>query len=264
MFCSDSNDMAHNQGGALRARNVTVRFRGITAIDGVSLALAPGDICGLIGPNGAGKTTLVNVLSGLETPSQGQVTLDERPTQGWPPHRFRRCGVARSFQAGRLFRELTVAEHIIVPALNLGFSRREAVAHARELLAWVKLAHKTDVSAGALVGTDERRLGIARALAAKPRFVLLDEPAAGMSEIECEEITRLITAIPKTFGAGVLLVDHNMAVVMRACDRIHVLDSGRMIAEGAPAEVCSNQAVVSAYLGSVPVRQRQPVIVDAA
>ena len=264
MCCSDSNDMAHNQGGALRACNVTVRFHGITAIDGVSLALAPGDIRGLIGPNGAGKTTLVNVLSGLETPSQGQVTLDDRPTQGWPPHRFRRSGVARSFQAGRLFRELTVAEHVIVPAVNLGFSRRQAVAHARELLAWVNLAQMTDVTAGALVGTDERRLGIARALAAKPRFVLLDEPAAGMSEIECEEITRLITAIPKTFGAGVLLVDHNMTVVMRACDRIHVLDSGRMIAEGAPAEVRSNQAVVSAYLGSFPVRQRQPVIVDVA
>jgi branched-chain amino acid transport system ATP-binding protein len=114
------------------------------------------------------------------------------------------------------------------------------------------------------VGTDERRLGIARALSAEPRFVLLDEPAAGMSETECEEIIHLITAIPKTFGAGVLLVDHNMAVVMRACDRIHVLDSGRMIAEGAPAEVRSNRAVISAYLGVAPVRQRQPGIVDAA
>jgi len=264
MCCSASNDMAHSQGGALRAHNVTVRFHGIAAIDGVSLVLESGDIRGLIGPNGAGKTTLVNVLSGLETPSQGHVTLDQRPTRDWPAHQFRRCGVARTFQAGRLFRELSVAEHVIVPAVNLGFSPRQAVAHARELLAWVNLAHKTDVTAAALGGTDERRLGIARALAAKPRFVLLDEPAAGMSEIECQEITRLITAIPKTFGAGVLLVDHNMAVVMRACERIHVLDSGRMIAEGTPAEVRSNRAVISAYLGTVPVRQRQRVNVDAA
>jgi branched-chain amino acid transport system ATP-binding protein len=264
MCCSGSDDMVHDGGGALCAHNVTVRFHGITAIDGVSLALAPGDIRGLIGPNGAGKTTLVNVLSGFQAPSQGDITLDDRPARGWPPHQFRRQGIARSFQAGRLFRELTVAEHLIVPAVNLGFSRRRAVAHAREILAWVNLADKTNITAGALVGTDERRLGIARALSAEPRFVLLDEPAAGMSETECEEIIHLITAIPKTFGAGVLLVDHNMAVVMRACDRIHVLDSGRMIAEGAPAEVRSNRAVISAYLGVASVRQRQPGIVDAA
>jgi len=256
--------MVDTQAGALRAHNVTVRFQGITAINEVSLSLEPGDIRGLIGPNGAGKTTLVNVLSGLETPSCGHVTLDGRSLQGRPPHQFRRRGIARTFQSGRLFGELTVAENVIVPAVNLGFTSRQAAAHARELLAWVNLADKTELIAGILAGTDNRRLGIARALAANPRFILLDEPAAGMSEIECEEITRLITAIPQTFAAGVLLIDHNMEVVMRACERIHVLDSGRMIAEGAPAEVRSNQAVISAYLGIVVTGQRRRVNVDAA
>jgi branched-chain amino acid transport system ATP-binding protein len=256
--------MVDTQAGALRAHNVTVRFQGITAINEVSLSLEPGDIRGLIGPNGAGKTTLVNVLSGLEAPSCGHVTLDGRSLQGKPPHQFRRKGIARTFQSGRLFGELTVAENVIVPAVNLGFTPRQATAHARELLAWVNLADKTELTAGILAGTDNRRLGIARALAANPRFILLDEPAAGMSEIECEEITRLITAIPQTFGAGVLLIDHNMGVVMRACERIHVLDSGRMIAEGAPAEVRSSQAVISAYLGTVVTGQRRRVNVDAA
>ena len=234
---------------ALEAREVTIRFEGLTAVDSVNETLRPGEILGLIGPNGAGKTTLVNALTGFQMPADGNVILGDKVVSGLTPHWFRRHGVARTFQAGRLFREMPVSENIEVAAVSLGLNRRKARAHAMELLDWLGLADRAKLPAGVLPYTDERRVGIGRALAMKPSFVLLDEPAAGMSDLECDEIMKIVSEIPQKFGCGVLLIEHNMRVIMGVCERIHVLDSGRTISRGSPQEVQNDPAVIKAYLG---------------
>jgi branched-chain amino acid transport system ATP-binding protein len=237
------------QAAELAARDITVRFQGLMAIAQVDLTVQRREVFGLIGPNGAGKTTLVNVLSGFQRPSSGQVLLGGDDTTGWPPDRFRRHGVARTFQAGRLFKDMTVAENVEVTAVGLGLSRRQAHHHAMAMLDWVGLAGRAERLAGTLPYTDERRVGIARALVLSPAFVLMDEPAAGMSDAECEDLMALIAAVPKEFNTGVLLIEHNMHLIMGVSDRILVLDGGRTIAQGTPAEIQSNEAVIAAYLG---------------
>ena len=235
--------------GTLAAAALSVRFQGLTALADVDLAVARGEVLGLIGPNGAGKTTLVNCLTGFQAPVSGRVLLDGRDTAGWKPERYRRAGVARTFQSGRLFRSLTVLENVEVTGIGLGFTRVRAARHARETLDWLGIGRIADKVAGTLPYTDERRVGIARALVLRPSFILLDEPAAGMSDAECDELMGFVAAIPKVFRCGVLLIEHNMRIVMGACDRIHVLDGGRTIAEGTPAEIQRDQAVIAAYLG---------------
>ena len=234
---------------ALEAREVTIRFEGLTAVDSVNETLRPGEILGLIGRNGAGKPTLVNALTGFQMPADGNVILGDKVVSGLTPHWFRSHGVARTFQAGRLFREMPVSENIEVAAVSLGLNRRKAHAHAMELLDWLGLADRAKLPAGVLPYTDERRVGIGRALAMKPSFVLLDEPAAGMSDLECDEIMKIVSEIPQKFGCGVLLIEHNMRVIMGVCERIHVLDSGRTISRGSPQEVQNDPAVIKAYLG---------------
>ena len=185
---------------ALEAREVTISFEGLTAVDSVNEKLQPGEILGLIGPNGAGKTTLVNALTGFQMPAAGEVRLGEKIVSGLTPHWFRRHGVARTFQAGRLFREMPVSENIEVAAVSLGLNRKKANAHAMELLEWLGLADRAKLPAGVLPYTDERRVGIGRALAMNPSFVLLDEPAAGMSDLECDEIMKIVSEIPTKFA----------------------------------------------------------------
>lgn len=233
----------------LAARNVTVRFRGLAALSGVSLQLTRREILGLIGPNGAGKTTLLNCLSGFQPLTDGQVLIAGKDTGSMSPRDFRRAGVSRTFQAGRLFRGMSALENLEVAAVGLGQRRRYAEAHGREILDWLGIAHLADKMAGTLPYTDERRVGIGRALMLSPAYLLLDEPAAGMSEVECEELMRLVLDIPTTFGCGVLLIEHSMRVVMGVCARIHVLNSGQSIATGTPREIQSNETVIVSYLG---------------
>ncbi len=217
----------------------------------MTLELHRHEVVGLIGPNGAGKSTLVNVLSGFDTPTSGRVELGERDVTGWSPHRRARAGIGRTFQHSRSFRGLTVRENIEVAALGAGAGPAEARSRAAELIS--RLGLDGDAAAGQLPHGHERLLGVARAIAAAPSFVLLDEPGAGVPEAEVGELAEIVRAIRDDFDAGVLLIDHNMALVMEVCDRIHVLDQGRTLAEGTPAEIRANLDVTSAYLGESAV-----------
>jgi branched-chain amino acid transport system ATP-binding protein len=215
----------------------------------VTLELHRHEVVGLIGPNGAGKSTLVNVLSGFDAPSAGSVELEGREITGWSPSRRARAGLTRTFQHSRSFRGLTVRENVEVAALGSGLGARGARARAAELLELMALEPQAELPADALAHGDERRLGVARALATGPRFVLLDEPAAGLPEAEVPEFAAVVRSVRDEHAAGVLLIDHNMALVMDVCDRIHVLDQGRTLAEGAPGEIRANLDVAGAYLG---------------
>ena len=234
----------------LEAHDVSVNFEGLAAVDEVTVSMSRHEIFGLIGPNGAGKTTLVNVLTGFQKPTHGRVVLAGVDVTGMPPHRIGRRGLARTFQAVRLYPDMPVIENLEAAAVGTGLGRREASRRARAILEWMNFSSKAYDHADTLPYGDERRVGIGRALAMAPHFVLLDEPAAGMSDSECDDLMALISRIPGDFGCGVLLIEHNMRVIMGVCDRIHVIDSGRTIGEGTPQEIQANPAVIRAYLGS--------------
>ena len=242
-------------GGTLRASAVSRSFTGVHALSDVTLELHRHEVVGLIGPNGAGKSTLVNVLSGFDLPSSGTVELEERDVTGWSPHRRGRAGIARTFQHSRSFRGLTVRENVELAALGVGNRTRAARRRADELLELLGLDARGETAAGTLAHGDERKLGVARALATEPRFVLMDEPAAGLPEAEVPEFAAVVRAVRDEHDAGVLLIDHNMALVMEVCDRIHVLDQGRTLAEGSPAEIRGNLDVAAAYLGESAVAE---------
>ena len=234
---------------SLVAEGVSVRYGGLSAIDGVSFTLGPGEIVGLIGPNGAGKTTLINVLSGFQKPSAGEVRLEERRFVGAAPDAFARAGIARTFQAVRLFKQLSVSENLEVSLVANGLSRRRARERAKALLAEFLPGDRGGMPAAALTYGEERNVGIARALALEPRYLLLDEPAAGMAAAEVEDLRRAIVRIRAVYGCGILVVEHNMALIFALCDRIHVLGSGRTLAIGSPEEIGANAKVREAYLG---------------
>jgi branched-chain amino acid transport system ATP-binding protein len=233
----------------LRVTAVSRAYFGVRALDEVSLELHRHEVVGLIGPNGAGKTTLVNIASGFDRPNGGVVELDERDITGWPPHRRGRAGLARTFQHTHAFASLSVRENIEVSALGCGASTKEARRRADELLDVVRLGSYADVPAAILPHGEERKLGVARALAIDPRFVLMDEPAAGLSEAEVPDFAAIVRSVRDEHRAGVLLIDHNFPLIMDVCDRIHVLDQGRTLTEGTPAEVRANPEVATAYLG---------------
>jgi len=246
--------MAKASKKTLQAKDIHVDFGGIKALNGVDLTLCAGDILGLIGPNGAGKTTLVNVLSGFQKPSPGTVSLDGQDVSGLTARKIAQAGVARSFQSARLFRGLSVLENLTVAGLGVGLSRRGAIAQAKEILGWIGYTTGHDRRCDSLPYSDERRISIARALALQPSFALLDEPASGMNEQECERLMETIVNIPTHFGCGVMLIEHNMQVIMGVCQRIHVLDGGKSLAEGTPQQVKTDPIVLRAYLGDRAAR----------
>ncbi|MDE0390450.1 MAG: ABC transporter ATP-binding protein [Rhodospirillales bacterium] len=241
-----------SNGELLEARDISVHFEGLAALDGLSVSLDRTEIFGLIGPNGSGKTTLVNVLTGFQKATAGRVTLSGRDITDWPPYRIGRAGLSRTFQAVRLFRDLSVLENLEIAGVGHGLSRRAAEKRAVDILEWMNFEHKAYDLADTLPYGDERRVGIGRALASAPQFVLLDEPAAGLTDAECDDIMQLIARIPADFGCGVLLIEHNMRVIMGVCGRIHVIESGQSVAEGPPGDIQSNPDVIRAYLGSKP------------
>ena len=244
-------------GESLRASSVSRSFAGVQALGGVSLELRRDEVVGLIGPNGAGKSTLVNVLSGFDRPTSGRVLLEGRDVTRWPAHRRGRHGLARTFQHSHAFRALSVRENVEVAGLGVGAGPRAAARRAGELLELLDLSAYADAPAAALAHGDERRLGVARALATGPRFVLLDEPAAGLPEAEVPEFAAVVRSVRDDHGAGVLLIDHNMSLIMEVCDRIHVLDQGETLAEGTPAEIRGNLDVAAAYLGESAVQEEE-------
>jgi branched-chain amino acid transport system ATP-binding protein len=227
---------------------------GVRALDGVSLEI-PRGLFGLLGPNGAGKSTLVNVLSGFDRPDEGTVGLGDRDVTRWSPHRRGRHGLVRTFQHSHSFRGLTVRENVEVAALGSGASTRAASRRAQGLLGALGLRAYADAPASSLSHGDERRLGVARALATEPRFVLLDEPAAGLPEAEVGSFTQVVREVRELNGAGVLLIDHNVGLMFELCDRIHVLDQGTTLAEGTPDEIRANLDVAAAYLGERAVHE---------
>ena len=237
------------QGVSLVASEVSVEFAGLRALDRVSLALPQGEILGLIGPNGSGKTTLVNAITGQVPLRHGRITAGEVDLTGRPPREVALAGVARTFQVGRHFDRLTVLESVAAAALSHGAGMAAAKARARGLLEEFGLGARHDDLAGGLSFGDKRRVEVARALAGDPQFLLLDEPAAGMNDVETEALLELLSGLPGSRGLGLLIIDHDMSLIMRLCGRLHVLASGRTIAEGDRQAVRDDPAVIEAYLG---------------
>ena len=255
-------DVSASQAGALEVRSVTVRFGGITALDDVSLTAAPRRVTGIIGPNGAGKTTLLNVLCGLVRPESGQIRFDGRELTRLRPHKLAALGIARTLQGVGLFDGLSVAENVMVGATSharAGFwsglfglprsdrDERQLRQLAVEALDRVGAADLADAMPGTLAYGLRKRVALARALVARPRLLLLDEPASGLSESELPELGDLISRL--TDDTSVVVIEHRMDLMMSVCHTITVLDFGKVIADGTPAEVQASPAVTAAYLG---------------
>jgi len=248
----------------LTASNITIKFGGLTAVDNVTFTIPQDGVVSLIGPNGAGKTTFFNVLTGLYSPTSGVVRLGDRDITAMPPHKIASWGMARTFQNIRLFNLMTAEENVMVAMhshmksglLSTIFAmpsqrkeERQARDFARELLDFVGVGRSAGEYARNLSYGDQRRLEIARALALRPKVLLLDEPTAGMNPQESARFVEFVLRVRTERGVSVLLIEHDMSVVMRLSERITVLDQGEKIAEGGPDDIRNNQRVIEAYLG---------------
>jgi branched-chain amino acid transport system ATP-binding protein len=252
----------------LKVEHLDMRFGGLSALEDLNLTVPEGGLYGLIGPNGAGKTTVFNLISGFVRPTAGRILMDGADVTGEPPHRLTALGIARTFQNIRLFGELSVLDNVLVgyhcrsranwieAILRLPRYRREEQMHRSKglgLLQEVGLANVATLPAGTLPYGHQRRLEIARALATKPRFLLLDEPAAGLNPAETLELIEFIREIKRRYNVTIMVIEHNLRLVMGLCQHLTVLDHGLTIATGPPAEIKRNPQVIRAYLGKEPL-----------
>ena len=233
----------------LTCSNITVDFSGLRALNKVSLSVETNEILGLIGPNGSGKTTLLNVLGGQLKSNQGSVTKDSLDITTMPPRLRVKNGLARSFQIVRTFDSLSVFENVKSATLISSKSNLEKNNYCNEIISYIGLDKIKNQLANTLNYGDRRRLEIARAMATNPDFLLLDEPAAGMNDNESEILLNTLNVIPEKFKVGILIIDHDMSLIMKLCHRLHVLESGKTIAEGSIESVKKHPEVIKAYLG---------------
>ena len=249
----------------LRTEKLTKHFGGLRAVDGIDFELETGEVRGLIGPNGSGKSTFFNLVSGIYRPDEGsRVWIDEHETTGFEPHRIAALGVARTFQLLRVFSEMTVLQNLLVGHHNhVSYGTIASMLGTRgvraeekrvreemiELLAFIGLADFADMLASELSVGQRRLLALGRAMAMRPRLLLLDEPAAGLSPVNVDNLLRIILGLKERYGLTVVIVEHILRVVMDTCQKVTVLDHGQKIAEGSPDEVKNDHAVIEAYLG---------------
>ena len=242
----------------MRIEGLKMYFGGLKAIDGLDLVINEGETLGIIGPNGAGKTTLFNAICGMYKPTAGRITLDGREVQGLPAHRMARAGIARTFQVSKPLAELSILDNVVAAAgiheytgIRSYFKKshtKEVIERAEAVLAQTGLEEMRDKKACDVSLGYLRRLEIARVLVTEPRLIMLDEPCAGLSNFAINEITDLVLSL-KEQGKSIVLIEHNLPITMKVCDRISVLSYGKKIAEGRPEEVKTNKQVIEAYLG---------------
>lgn len=231
------------------ASDINKSFGALHVLNGVSILIKPAETVGLLGPNGAGKTTLINIIAGYEKQDSGTISMDGTSMDAMKPDARARAGIARTFQSGRLFSQLTVAENIALGALGLGVSRDVAQKRAAETIEILGLQSLGSFPAGTLSHGNARLVGLARAVASQPKYLIMDEPAAGLNEAEIPKLLAALNLIKENIGCGMFLVEHNVGLVAKACERVIVLATGILIFDGAPEDALINTEVKNAYLG---------------